>query len=527
MYLDTTGNLGIGTRGALSHKLELAGTASISGLLQLASSASISSNLEIGGYASVSSTIYLAGGSTSITGIASTSSVIIPNLEFGAMEFGANSGMVSWVDMPVTSVTRDTVEAYLAQLDGTPALSVFSKADGAGGIRQLRLGLGTSAPWAPFSLLASDSQSTTASTSFAIRSTATIGSVASISGTSLTAGGVMMQLTVPSSTSASAGYLVIRNSTGLSTYASLGYGGRLTLARDIRSDGATSNCTGTDTPSAGCIDFAESFPSADPSLVPGEIVAINPASASSVIKATAGNAMLGVVSTNPGILLTGIGVLSGSNTQREAPKHTVPVALVGRVPVKVSTENGSIEPGDHLTVSATIPGTAMKQTEAGMSIGTALEVLPDNRVMVFVNTSYWAPTGMQGILAMLLDQLKSLFSVTIENGLIQTIKGIFNEVRTDKLCIGETCVNEEQLKQLLQSQGMTPVPPAPVATPTPTPVVTPDVSPSVSPDASPITTPEITPDVTPDVTPALTPEITPTPEIPSEPIPIDDATILP
>ncbi|HEY4160938.1 MAG TPA: hypothetical protein VGM08_02655 [Candidatus Saccharimonadales bacterium] len=52
--------------------------------------------------------------------------------------------------------------------------------------------------------------------------------------------------------------------------------------------------------------------------------------------------------------------------------HSIILALTGRVPVKVSTENGPIEPGDPLTSSST-PGVAMKATEGGQIIGTALE----------------------------------------------------------------------------------------------------------------------------------------------------------
>ncbi len=47
------------------------------------------------------------------------------------------------------------------------------------------------------------------------------------------------------------------------------------------------------------------------------------------------------------------------------------VGLSGRVPVKVSTKNGDIQPGDYITTSD-IPGVGMKATEAGRVIGKAL-----------------------------------------------------------------------------------------------------------------------------------------------------------
>jgi hypothetical protein len=53
------------------------------------------------------------------------------------------------------------------------------------------------------------------------------------------------------------------------------------------------------------------------------------------------------------------------------------LALAGRVPVKVSAENGKIQPGDLLVASST-PGHAMrapKNPAAGTVIGKALGVL--------------------------------------------------------------------------------------------------------------------------------------------------------
>jgi hypothetical protein len=69
-------------------------------------------------------------------------------------------------------------------------------------------------------------------------------------------------------------------------------------------------------------------------------------------------ALSGVVSTRPGFILGTGGDAS--------------VALVGRVPVKVTVSAGTIRPGDPLTSSAQ-PGVAMKATRAGRIIGRALE----------------------------------------------------------------------------------------------------------------------------------------------------------
>ncbi len=135
------------------------------------------------------------------------------------------------------------------------------------------------------------------------------------------------------------------------------------------------------------LDYAENYP-ADPSDVPqpGDVVGLETSgSVSRVAKAskTKIQSAIGIISTKPGELLDDGTVLD--------PK--VAVALAGRVPVKVSTENGSILPGDFLTISST-PGVAMKATEAGYVIGQAMEGYTSNgigTVVVFINKQFYAP----------------------------------------------------------------------------------------------------------------------------------------
>src|SRR5207237_1879002 len=81
--------------------------------------------------------------------------------------------------------------------------------------------------------------------------------------------------------------------------------------------------------------------------------------------------LLGVVSTKPGLVFdAGKTHLAGDNSGLITRDKTV-VALVGRVPVKISMENGAIRVGDPLT-SSSRPGIAMKATSAGKIIGYAL-----------------------------------------------------------------------------------------------------------------------------------------------------------
>jgi hypothetical protein len=154
-------------------------------------------------------------------------------------------------------------------------------------------------------------------------------------------------------------------------------------------DDSTANCPAG--PTSGTIytegaalisfDLAELYESSE-ALEAGDVVSADLNNDKMIVKSNSayGKEVLGVVSTKPGIILGGWG----------AEPNQFPVALAGRVPVKVSTENGPIKIGDKLTSSNT-PGVAMKATEAGAIIGLALE--PYNgvgvgKITVFVNVDW-------------------------------------------------------------------------------------------------------------------------------------------
>ena len=82
-----------------------------------------------------------------------------------------------------------------------------------------------------------------------------------------------------------------------------------------------------------------------------------------------GGRLLGIVSTNPGLILGGADV-GDSGLYDSSGKRLV--ALAGRVATKVSVENGPIARGDKLTFSNT-PGVAVKAVTEGPTVGIALE----------------------------------------------------------------------------------------------------------------------------------------------------------
>jgi hypothetical protein len=119
---------------------------------------------------------------------------------------------------------------------------------------------------------------------------------------------------------------------------------------------------GFDHPAA---DYADMVP-AEPGVAPGDVLVIGPDGTLLRSSAPYQTSVAGVHSTTPGIV--------GGVTAGGAPDGTVPLAIAGIVPVKVSAENGPIRPGDLLVTSGT-PGHAMRagaDPPQGTVIGKAL-----------------------------------------------------------------------------------------------------------------------------------------------------------
>lgn len=180
-------------------------------------------------------------------------------------------------------------------------------------------------------------------------------------------------------------------------------------------------------------DLAENYYTTDATINAGDVVAIDSSLPAGVRKSmgTYDNQVLGVISTSPGkVLDDAIGLNFG---------RAVPVALAGRVPMKVSKENGVVKAGDYLTSSST-PGVSMRATKAGPVIGQAIEDYAGaddiGQVMSFVKTQYFtgekafAPEGLEKLVSKnILDRLvASTPAIITESGL--------SEINTDRLIAG-------------------------------------------------------------------------------------------
>ncbi len=140
-------------------------------------------------------------------------------------------------------------------------------------------------------------------------------------------------------------------------------------------------------------DVAEDYVSSQ-NLVPGDVVVMaNDGNSDAVVKATSPNqgGLLGVVSTNPGVTVN-----SGARTD-SSHQYLYQIALVGRVPVEVSSVNGTIKVGDPLT-SSSIPGVVVKSTTPGLIVGRALQDYNDanpndtGSILIYTNVSWFDPT---------------------------------------------------------------------------------------------------------------------------------------
>jgi hypothetical protein len=122
-------------------------------------------------------------------------------------------------------------------------------------------------------------------------------------------------------------------------------------------------------------DMAEMLPAQD-GLEAGDVLVIGADGKLARCSQAAQSSLAGVYSTKPGFV-------GGSGDEADLTGK-VPLAVVGVAPVKVSAENGAIQPGDLLTTSAT-PGHAMKASPisvggvtfypSGVILGKALEGL--------------------------------------------------------------------------------------------------------------------------------------------------------
>jgi hypothetical protein len=160
----------------------------------------------------------------------------------------------------------------------------------------------------------------------------------------------------------------------------------------------------------GGSDLAEMYLSNE-KLEPGDVVAISSPVNNMLELANSSltnTETLGIIATDPGIIL-------GLKPGDDHGGNEYPVSLAGRIPTKVSTENGPINPGDFITLSS-VPGVAMKATNSGNVLGQALEGYSGSgigKISVFVKNTYFAgslPDTVSGLSFTTLEDSKKFLT---------------------------------------------------------------------------------------------------------------------
>jgi len=169
----------------------------------------------------------------------------------------------------------------------------------------------------------------------------------------------MLRMVAPSSSESTTEFITCQWDNGDDKF-------RVEMDGDAFADGAFSG---------GGADFAEmvSVTEGSCAVEPGDVLAIDPTQSNGYTKCyhPRSHLVAGVYSTQPGFRGW------DQDWEADALEDTAPMAVVGIVPCKVSTENGAIGPGD-LLVTASLPGHAMRDPDpaVGTVVGKALDALP-------------------------------------------------------------------------------------------------------------------------------------------------------
>jgi len=249
-------------------------------------------------------------------------------------------------------------------------------------------------------------------------------------------------LSFATGTNSPSAVLAVSNLGDVSVSGDLTVGKRLFLGSKVNGTGSTSTYIYVDdtlSPSSTYIatnadgwqtsstyDYAERYESSE-RLNPGDLVTSDNTGVNKVKRATSAmEPILGIVSTKPGFITGGY------------LKDSYPIALAGRVPTRVSTQNGAIQAGDYLTVSPSNPGLAVKAIHSGNIAGIALESFDqpgEGLISVFVKPGYQNILGSETQSQAPSTQSQAVGTASVRSGLAKIYAGM-REVRVEFQKIG-------------------------------------------------------------------------------------------
>jgi len=107
-------------------------------------------NIKIGNDQWISAVDSSGSGYVNMFKVNSNNEIVVGgNLNIGSLVFASDSGLISAMDMPVSSVSSvGSPQGYVFKMDGDNIMSVYSESDGVGGVQNKRIGIGTISPTA-------------------------------------------------------------------------------------------------------------------------------------------------------------------------------------------------------------------------------------------------------------------------------------------------------------------------------------------------------------------------------------------
>jgi hypothetical protein len=159
-----------------------------------------------------------------------------------------------------------------------------------------------------------------------------------------------------------------------------------------------------------------------------------------------------------GIVVDNYGDFSSVGHNIKEEDNPMPVALNGRVPVKIASDSDPIMPGDYITTSGTEPGKGQKAKKSGQVLGKALEVWTPGSgaqtVMVYVEQGFYNGIGVSqfaGIEATTPNFANQVLAVLI-NTPPTTVS--VSEILTDRLVAGLEIITPKLYAQTIATDGL-------------------------------------------------------------------------
>ncbi|MDZ4284866.1 MAG: hypothetical protein U1A28_03515, partial [Patescibacteria group bacterium] len=333
------------------------------------------------------------------------------SFQTGPMSFDTDPGIISWIDLPVATTTPDIINRYSAQIDTNPLLTIYSVSDGKGTTKAEGVAIGSNGTTTSTSRLTVwatstapyifDIVSAASSTVLVVDTSGRLGvgtstpsQTLSVHGNALIAGTTTVQGLIATSTiytafPGPATIVGVCHSGADIDAATVGDVRQLVACSDAPGDIAEFYETKAGVAEGDIVMTTEemfTYAAAETNAHTGEVTGTATRTIAVLDRASPGaGGIIGIVSTDPYKVFGRAVITSGA-------KNPQPVSLVGRVPVKVNLENGSIKIGDRVALSETA-GVGRKANQGETTVGVALEPFSGGAgetglINVFVNLAF-------------------------------------------------------------------------------------------------------------------------------------------